>query len=941
MDFLHDLILNEDYYDENELNEDLEFLRNLMNLREFESIDKHELIIQKELLIFLSEELPHFSPFFQKIDSNIINKYKDKINLCEKISLEDLDDLEINQKNISDMLSFINNLSHDSNISKGSKNKSNLELKKSGSKNQSQGSKKSKSNINISNNFENSNNTSYNIIAENTILEENDFKLPEQIEYIKFEPCEVNNKIIGGLYEADIINYIHKILYALTLGKVNMIRNKKYEYNKIEYELDFQVTNLHIKEFLLFLWLLYPNLSNLDTIEFDIKSLFDNNYDIVNTINNLEIQGKYKDFEFIDILGEITIDYLNIKDKKDSQFEKYKQLVQLLNNIPKLNPKFNFMPNNKKIILIFTDGKYLQFYNSFKVMKEGIVINNKKEENNQNNIIIDNKEDNNKQVKKLDNFIELNYENIEENQNKLSIKENTNIINDNNKQEKISGNKENSNKNNSNYQLEENNKDAKKNIINYLYIFIRNKNDEYNVLKEKIKLKYLNMLENKLNNESNKNKDENKYENKDKDKSEVENKDEDKYKYKAKNSKGENKEIEIKDGLKDLKIADVYNNFFKKVICSKKLDSIRDILQKINNRYLNKIPNLYISHLKINLTNINEIFEPIISGITIKNSNIIKELKNQYEHEKDSFVTLISVFVISEKENFFENYKFNSNKNIKILNYRKKIIKEENIDSLNSDLEEWFNFNSKNKSIIKIIIVRIINIGPFIHKIFYDLYLYIKNKNDFIILYNDIVEDRYKIKQDYKNSIVYEDSNFEEIFLKLIRKNTTNQFIYNKINLMFNYYDKILKDKIIVDNNYNTNNKYIDELIIKIKQDLSIYCNFNIANYKDEIFNEEDLKKEIINKDTNNESFIKKISEEISSLLDKKLKLIDSLDNKNREKIYNKINNIFTNKFTKRVDVLNNIYYKFIEKYYSKNIKKNVQNIIIQKLLSQLDKSEQ
>ena len=36
------------------------------------------------------------------------------------------------------MLSFINNLSHDSNISKGSKNKSNLELKKSGSKNQSQ-----------------------------------------------------------------------------------------------------------------------------------------------------------------------------------------------------------------------------------------------------------------------------------------------------------------------------------------------------------------------------------------------------------------------------------------------------------------------------------------------------------------------------------------------------------------------------------------------------------------------------------------------------------------------------------------------------------------------------------------------------------------------------------------------------------------------------------
>ena len=93
--------------------------------------------------------------------------------------------------------------------------------------------------------------------------------------------------------------------------------------------------------------------------------------------------------------------------------------------------------------------------------------------------------------------------------------------------------------------------------------------------------------------------------------------------------------------------------------------------------------------------------------------------------------------------------------------------------------------------------------------------------------------------------------------------------------------------------------------------------------------------------DTNKESFIQKISGEISSLLDKKLKLINSLDNEKRKKIYNKINNIFTNKFSKSADVLNNIYYKFIEKYYSKNIKRNVQNIIIQELLNQLEKSEQ
>ena len=607
------------------------------------------------------------------------------------------------------------------------------------------------------------------------------------------------------------------------------------------------------------------------------------------------------------------------------------------------------MSNNKKIILIFTDGKYLQFYNSFKVMKEGIVINNKKEENNQNNIIIDNKEDNNKQVKKLDNFIELNYENIEENQNKLSIKENTNIINDNNKQEKISGNIETSNSKGSNNKFKENNEDVKKNIINYLYIFIRNKNDDSNVLKEKIKLKYLNMLENQLNNKDNKDKDENKSENRDK--KFKEDKDEDKDKVEKnkeedidkdinieKNSKDENKEIT--ERLKDLKIEDVYNNFFKKVICSKKLDSIRDILQKINIKYLNKIPNLYINHLNSNLTNINMIFEPIISSITIKNSKIIEKLKNQYEIEKDSFVSLISVFVFNEKENFLDNYNFNSSKNIKILNYRKKIIEEENSDTLRSDFEEWFNSNSKNKSMTKIIILGNIKTRLIIYKIIVNIDTLIKNKKDFIILYNDTLED-YKINVVFKNSNVFTDSNFEEIFLNLVKRNALNQFIYNKINLMFNYYDKILKDKIIVDNDYNTNNKYIDELIIKIKQDLSIYCNFDISNYKDEIFNEENLKKGIMDIDTNKESFIQKISGEISSLLDKKLKLINSLDNEKRKKIYNKINNIFTNKFTKSADVLNNIYYKFIEKYYSKNIKRNVQNIIIQELLNQLKKSEQ
>ena len=282
------------------------------------------------------------------------------------------------------------------------------------------------------------------------------------------------------------------------------------------------------------------------------------------------------------------------------------------------------------------------------------------------------------------------------------------------------------------------------------------------------------MLENQLNNKDNKDKDENKSENKDKkfkedkgeDKDKVEkNKEEDIDKdiNIEKNSKDENKEIT--ERLKDLKIEDVYNNFFKKVICSKKLDSIRDILQKINIKYLNKIPNLYINHLNSNLTNINKIFEPIISSITIKNSKIIEKLKNQYEIEKDSFVSLISVFVFNEKENFLDNYNFNSSKNIKILNYRKKIIEEENSDTLRSDFEEWFNSNSKNKSMTKIIILGNIKTRLIIYKIIVNIDTLIKNKKDFIILYNDTLED-YKINVVFKNSNVFTDSNFEEIFFK-------------------------------------------------------------------------------------------------------------------------------------------------------------------------------
>ena len=113
-----------------------------------------------------------------------------------------------------------------------------------------------------------------------------------------------------------------------------MMRNKKYIYQKLEYELDFQIVNLNLKHFLYFLALLFPNISNMDTLDVYISNIFKTDENIFNRIDNLKIEGKLKEYEYIDILGEVTIDYLNIKDKKDEQFEKYKSLIEKLQNNP-------------------------------------------------------------------------------------------------------------------------------------------------------------------------------------------------------------------------------------------------------------------------------------------------------------------------------------------------------------------------------------------------------------------------------------------------------------------------------------------------------------------------------------------------------------------------------------------------------------------------------
>ena len=177
-------------------------------------------------------------------------------------------------------------------------------------------------------------------------LDDGDLKLKDTIKTVKYDPYVRDNKVIGSLFEGDIINYVYDTLYILSSGKVNMMRNKKYIYQKVEYELDFQIVNLNLKHFLYFLALLFPNISNMDTLDVYISNIFKTDENIFNRIDNLKIEGKLKEYEYIDILGEVTIDYLNIDDKKNEQFEKYKSLIKQLQDTKTDNKLYYKMKND-------------------------------------------------------------------------------------------------------------------------------------------------------------------------------------------------------------------------------------------------------------------------------------------------------------------------------------------------------------------------------------------------------------------------------------------------------------------------------------------------------------------------------------------------------------------------------------------------------------------
>ena len=90
--------------------------------------------------------------------------------------------------------------------------------------------------------------------------------------------------------------------------------------------------------------------------------IFKNEATIFESIENIKIDENLKKYEYIDIIGELTTNLFNIEDKKNRQLNKYFLLAKELKEKPEINKKFNFSPNNKKIIIVITNGKYKYFY---------------------------------------------------------------------------------------------------------------------------------------------------------------------------------------------------------------------------------------------------------------------------------------------------------------------------------------------------------------------------------------------------------------------------------------------------------------------------------------------------------------------------------------------------------------------------------------------------
>ena len=274
--------------------------------------------------------------------------------------------------------------------------------------------------------------------------------------------------------------------------------------------------------------------------------IFKNEATIFESIENIKIDENLKKYEYIDIIGELTTNLFNIEDKKNRQLNKYFLLAKELKEKPEINKKFNFSPNNKKIIIVITNGKYKYFYKNL-----------------------------NKNINKAVQ-INKNYDDID-----------------------------------------------------LIFIYEKFKVGEEQIIQDKYKAKYINLLENALKSKENENL--------------------------------------ILGNYEKLKFSDLYSNFYKNILISNNAQELKNELAFINKKYIYSLPSIYFKFLNKKIDK-DKILDLFLKNVNLKNivpnNEYINIIKNQFTLIKEKYFPSVSILEITSLELLLKNYQ---DKQFKIL----------------------------------------------------------------------------------------------------------------------------------------------------------------------------------------------------------------------------------------------------------------------------------
>ena len=304
---------------------------------------------------------------------------------------------------------------------------------------------------------------------------------------------------------------------------------------------------------------------------------------------------------------------------------------------------------------------------------------------------------------------------------------------------------------------------------------------------------------------------------------------------------GKDKENNNPDKNQSFKFSELYNTFYKHILINNKIQCLRKWLSYMNKKFIKAIGSKYFSFLnkKINKNKIKEIFLQNYNSKIKYNTEYIRKIKEEFENNKNDYKPSIAIFEITTKDSMFKD-----KEKMRITNYRRISYEtyEDNL-KINNIKEEFNSWLIENEYCIKIVIYNTDSSDKKILGILYILHNSLPQ--DFFLIINEQLERYMSFEIEYY-SFKY-NSNSSINIDKIIEKEKYAQFLLEKMNFQFNFFDKILKKRLIVQNNDELESKnYLNYFLIKINQDISIYSSIDITNFNDTFFNIENIKNQII-----------------------------------------------------------------------------------------------